>query len=104
MIDVSLIKYLPDAAQAELRNWESLFASKGWKQLQNVLEARFEQVKNQALYAKAWEDNRVAIGQMDALASVNNLQDRLINDYEALAREVQLQQQEAAESAEAEYE
>jgi hypothetical protein len=65
MIDPSLIRFLPDDAATELRNWENLFAGKGWKQLQNLMEQNFESAKNAALGAKTWEDNRLAVGHMD---------------------------------------
>jgi hypothetical protein len=87
MIDPSLLKFLPDEAQAELRNWENLFAGKGWKQLQVSLEQNFESAKAAALSAKTWEDNRVATGYMDAIKFVFNLPDIIEQQYTGLAEQ-----------------
>jgi len=102
MIDPSLIKFLPDAAQVELRNWENLMASKGWKQLQGLLEQNFESAKNAALGAQSWEENRLAMGHMEATKFVFNLADALEQQYTGLAE--QFKEEQAVEEADEELE
>ena len=93
MIDPSLIKYLPEAAQSELRNWENLFAGKGWKQLQAVLTDNFESAKAAALSADTWEAVNEARGTLKALTFIFNMPDAVENQYTGMAE----QAKEAAE-------
>ncbi len=104
MIDPSLIKYLPDTAQEELRKWESLFANKGWKQLEKFLEQRFELTKEAALSANTWEDNRKAVGALDALRFVFNLPSILETEFTNVAEQSKESQEVAVEDEESEYE
>ena len=102
MIDPSLMKYLSDGAATELRHWESLFASKGWKQLQTVLEGNFEAAKHKAIHAQSWEENRVAYGAMDALRFVFNAPDMVETNFTTIAeeaREAAIAQEESEEEA-----
>jgi hypothetical protein len=104
MIDPSLIKHLPDAAQVELRNWENLFAGKGWSQLKNLVEQNFEAAKNSALSASTWEENRLAVGHMNAMKFVFNIADVVEQQYTSLAEQVISDEEEKAEDDSLEYE
>ena len=104
MIDASLIKFLPDSAQVELRNWENLFESAGWKQLQKVLEESFESAQTAALDATTWEDNRVAVGTMRSLKLLFNMPSLVENQFTSRANEAATTLEEEVESRELEYE
>ena len=104
MIDPSLIKYLPDAAQAELRNWENLFAGKGWKQLQALLTDNFEAAKAAALGADTWEAVNEARGTLKALTFIFNLPDAVENQYTGMAEQAKEAAEEEAVIEEEAYE
>jgi membrane-bound lytic murein transglycosylase MltF len=104
MIDPSLIKHLPDSAQEELRLWESLFANRGWKQLEKLIDARFNMTKEVALAANTWEDNRKAVGALDTYKFIYNLPSILENEFTAMAEQAAEAEQEAVEDEELEYE
>ena len=104
MIDPSLIKFLPETAQEELRHWETLFSSQGWTQLQAILEESYTATKNTAIDATTWEDNRVAVGNLQALKSVFNMPILIENQYTAMAQDVQDAKTQEAEDREFEYE
>jgi hypothetical protein len=81
-----------------------LFAGRGWAQLKGVLEHHFEMAKNAALTSSTWEDNRMAIGSMDAIKHVFNMAEIVEQQFTGIALQQKEAEEEKAEDEEQEYE
>lgn len=104
MIDPTLHRYLNDSDKDRLAKLESLFNSDGYSLLVEWAQSNYEAAKRNVLAAQSWPENRVATGAMLAYGELLRVQDRTIQEFEAMAeatKEVLAQQ---AEDAELDYE
>lgn len=104
MIDPTLHRYLNDSDKDRLAKLESLFNSDGYSILIEWAQSNYDAAKRTVLAAQTWPENRVATGAMLAYAELLRVQDRTVQEFEALAEANQEALAQQAEDAELEYE
>ena len=104
MIEPGLVKFLPDGEKERMRNLEQLFDSKGWKILEEWINAQYVQSRDNTLLAKTWADNRMAFGRLTVFGDLRELPERTTLEFEEQARAYEQAHVEAEVDDELEYE
>ena len=101
MLEQEFLSKLPSEAQAEARDFEQLFGSKGWKRVEKYLEDSIEELEKRLVHVNTWDENRLLYGKLYGFKEIVNLEQAT----EAQLRAVVEQQIESEQSGfELEYE
>ena len=104
MIDPKLLKLLSAEQQTELREFEKLFESAGWKMLKSQIELGHQASITRLINAETWADNRFQKGAAAAYNDVLGAEERVATKFEAVAQQILEDQRQADEDAELDYE
>lgn len=89
MIDPGLLKFLSNAEQEALRDFEILFESRGWKRIRALIEEQLKTTQNELMLASDWASNRMAFGRLQILDRLIGIQEYLSQEFDLKARERQ---------------
>ena len=85
MIEASLIKFLSAQEQTDMRMFEKLFESDGWKELSRHIAQGHEDSITRLINADNWADNRFQKGAATAYLDILNAPERVSGKYTANA-------------------
>ena len=104
ILDEVQLNALKPADRAAYMTLEGLFASKGWKYLKQLAEARREEQLRNAALASTWEQNRACVGNAAAWDSLSKLEEETANVYLGKIEEQQRHAAELSLTEETQYE
>lgn len=104
MIDPSLMKHLPPQQAEQMRAFEQMFSSEGWKYVEELLKGQLNAAHDRFLKAATWADNRVQFGVIDVLTQLLNFEAQCENDFTQIAESFRAEAEQRKIDEELEYE
>ena len=104
MIDPGLLKFLSNAEQEALRDFEILFESRGWKRILTLIREQLDTTQKEVLLAADWASNRMAFGRLQILERLTGIQEYLSQEFDLKARERQEEEAQREIDSEADFE
>lgn len=104
MIDPSLMKFLPPPQAEQMRAFEQLFSSDGWRLLTEVLEEQHGAAHSRFMNAATWADNRVEYGTLNVLTELLQFEQRCEQNFQQIAEHLQREAEQKKVDEELEYE
>lgn len=80
-MDLHQLKFLSDEDKDRYMTLERLWSQPGWNLVVELCQQLVEAHKNSALFAKTWEQNRMALGSAMAYDHIARLQDLTEAEY-----------------------
>ena len=104
MIDPSLMKHLPPQQAEQMRAFEQMFSSDGWRLMKEILGEQHQAAQSRFMNATTWADNRVQYGILDVLTQLLAFEQRCEHDFTQVAEAMKAEAEQKAVDEELEYE